>query len=177
MSEVRIASRYARAIYRTAKEEQRAAYLHNLQELASLFSDSNIQKALAGPTLPIKLKKEIFNTALEQLVADGTFKQFIFELIDAGRLASIPAIAKSFAVMIDEANGLIRGHLISATPLQAGERDTIIQKLGQAFEKNIALEDVIDPSVLGGFVVKLGNRKLDYSLRAQIEKVAQMAMA
>ena len=177
MSELRIAARYARAIYRSAGDDHKDTYLSHLNGLAELFENDSIAKVLSGLTFPIKLKKEVFKAALDHMQADATFTQFIYELVHAGRVGNIVEIAKSYALMLDEANGLLRGNLVSATPLAPADVDTIVAKLAAKFNKKISLEQITDPSVLGGFVVNLGNQKLDYSLRAQIEKVAQLAMS
>ncbi len=177
MKHSRIASRYARAIFQVTDTNNRAKYLEVLEALAGLFDDAEIAKVLSGPVFPKKLKKDVFAYALGRFDADPTMNSFIAELVDAGRTSSILQVAAEFRKLIDQSMGVVKGEIVIAASMSEADMTSIAEKLSKRFGQKVLLSQRIDPSILGGFVVRVGNSKLDYSLKTKIDKLAHVAMS
>ena len=85
-----------------------------------------------------------------------------------GRLALGPDINSFFRELVDEERGVARAVVTSAVELDADRRTALEQRLAQQTGKRITLETQVDPSILGGLVVRIGDRLVDGSTRARL---------
>lgn len=128
-------------------------------ELARLFR---------APVINVTEKKNVLRQLLDELGADPTVKHFCFLLADKERLSSLEAIAACFGKLLDEARGIVRGRLLTATELDAKRQTGILATLEKQTSKQLVLRFEVEPSILGGVVIQVGDRVLDASLRAQL---------
>ena len=92
-------------------------------------------------------------------------------LLVAGRKGTSPSfeeIAEAFGKLLDEAWGVVRGKLLTAVSLSKEQQAGILARLEKQTSKQIALKFEVDPSILGGVVLQVGDNVLDASLRAQL---------
>ena len=174
----RIARRYARALFKVtegsldkAKED-----LRSLDTLQALFDDKDAGKILRSPVMPIDLKKTLLHYGLEKAGAGDHLKSFIDTVVSAGRVVFLPGMTQAFRDLIDEKVGRAHAHVVAATELSAEDEASIGNQLGKLLGKTIVVDTKIDPSILGGFVARVGNYRIDMSLKTKLDGLAHSAV-
>ncbi|MDR1308365.1 MAG: ATP synthase F1 subunit delta, partial [Deltaproteobacteria bacterium] len=99
---------------------------------------------------------------------------FLRLLHDKGRLGKLADIASAYAQLCDEADGLLRGTLTTAAPLAKRELSAIKGALSTLTGAKVDLEVVLDPSIIGGLVARLGDLVVDSSLRTQLDRAGRL---
>ena len=95
-------------------------------------------------------------------------KEQLFYTLIQERSAPFEEIAEAFGKLLDEAWGVVRGKLLTAVSLSKEQQAGILARLEKQTSKQIALKFEVDPSILGGVVLQVGDNVLDASLRAQL---------
>ncbi|MFW5836497.1 MAG: ATP synthase F1 subunit delta [Desulfovibrionaceae bacterium] len=166
-----VARRYARAIFAVGeKAGELDAYGKELGELAEALHEA--PQALTffkSPAFSPAEKKAVLGKLLEQTTIGQTVKNFCFLLADKGRLGFLPEIASDFQAMLDGKQGVMRGQLVTAVPLDDTKEADFVKQLESQTGKKLVLSFAEDKDILGGVVLKIGDKVLDASLRAQLE--------
>ena len=100
-------------------------------------------------------------------------RRFCALLADKDRLPLLPGIADEFGKLLDDAKGLSRGVVTTAIALDEAHKEAIKAKLEAQTERSLALEYVVDPSIIGGIIFRVGDRVYDASLRAQLDNLRE----
>jgi F-type H+-transporting ATPase subunit delta len=88
------------------------------------------------------------------------------------RAAELPAIAAAFRARLARHRGSRRIEIVSAKPLQAAEQNSIVEALGKSLGQKVDAEIRVDESLIGGFVVNMGSRQFDASIKAKLDALA-----
>lgn len=128
-----------------------------------------LDMTLKSPVITVAEKKAVMGKILDKLQADRTMRNFCGLLADKGRLGSLGRIAACYRDLLDEQKGIYRGRVTTAVPLTAKKQAALASKLKKKFEGEMALTFTVDPGILGGMVLTIGDRVLDSSLRAQLQ--------
>lgn len=177
MSATRIANRYAKALYRLAGDDPKKArtFLEQLQTARALFDIEPSARVLNSPVMPQDLKKKLFEAALTSSHAAPELHAFIGALIGAGRVQLYPVFVEAFARLINEATGVIDADIVTAVAVDT----EVVAKLTASLEKilgtKIHASQQVDPELLGGFVVRLGNRMIDMSVKTKLDALSKSA--
>jgi len=177
MSMSLVANRYAKALFKTLGNnvETSRKQLEALCAVKEVFATKDGGKVLNSPVMPPDLKQALLKYGLDQANADDAIRNFVKVVSEAGRTALLPEIVNSFEEIIQAAEGKISAHLTSATALDDAEKQQISEHLGKILNKKVTLESTVNPDLLGGFVVDVGNYSVDMSLKTRIENLAQKA--
>ncbi len=174
----RVAKRYAKALFELAEEEKILNKVEvDVAQFASLSSESaDFSTLLSNPLINEKEKftilKELFRDKVQPLTLD-----FLNLLSVKKRLDVLPEIAQEFrAMMLDFANK-IEGELISAVKLAPDQVKHIRSNMEKMTGKNVLLDEKVDESVLGGFIVRIEDWVLDNSVRYQLSKLRDKLIA
>jgi F-type H+-transporting ATPase subunit delta len=128
-----------------------------------------LERMFKSPVISIAEKRALVDHLLAQTSADVTVKNFCHLLADKGRLAFLPAIAGCYGELLDAENGVLRGTVITAVSLNAEKQKKFKADLTKKTKsKKLELVFDVDKSILGGLMLKVGDRVLDASLRAQL---------
>lgn len=172
MTDTVVARRYAGALFALGKEagsktlSQHGATFAALKEMVT--ASPTLGTALKSPVVSIDEKKKVMLKLLKKINADQVMINFCSLLADKDRLASLQDIATCYGRLLDEENGVIRGTLTTAVPLDAKKQGALKTKLDKKAGKKIELAFDVDKSILGGVILRVGDRVLDASLRAQL---------
>ncbi|MDO4840322.1 MAG: ATP synthase F1 subunit delta, partial [Desulfovibrionaceae bacterium] len=101
--------------------------------------------------------------------SDTVTRNFCFLLADKERLPYFRSIVQAYTKLLDQATGKIRGTLTTAISLSDAKQRSVQKELEAKAGASLELKFEVDPSILGGVVLKVGDRILDSSLRAQLE--------
>ncbi|MFW5722019.1 MAG: ATP synthase F1 subunit delta [Desulfohalobiaceae bacterium] len=173
MTEKIIARRYARALFAIGKEKGDAeltAYGKDLASMAeALESSPELLKIFKNPIFKDAVKKGILAKLVEALKLSDMVKNFCFLLADKDRLAYLPDIETYFRALLDADQGVVRGELVTAIELAKADQDKIKSALEQQASQKLVLDYAVDRDILGGLVLKVGDKMYDASLRAQLQ--------
>lgn len=166
-----IIGRYARALFEAARAQNAVdAVREDLGALrAVLAATPALAEALRHPRLPGSAKAEIVKKAgASPLVA--ALAGLLFE---KGRWDALSDIASAFASLADAAAGVLPVRLTTPAPLAADETQRWTRALAAVHRGTVRLDTRVDPDLLGGVTIRVGDRVWDNSLRNQLERLRE----
>lgn len=171
VSSERVARVYAESLFNAAGSEAESvgAELHelvyqgfrNLPDLYAFFSSGTI----ANGTKKDLIEKHFHGKASESLV------NFLHILNNHSRLELLPAIADSYRELADEKAKRVPVLVTSAVALDETQRDALKKQLNNLFHVEPMLEERIDPELLGGFIVRVGDWQFDGTVKARLNQL------
>jgi len=163
------AKRYARAVFELATGEGRVEdWETQLGALRQVLSNSQMLDVLSNPTIPIEQRMELV-TSLK--VLDHQASNLARLLIESGRVDEIGGVADEFERLADEAAGRVRAVVTTAVELEAGDRDRVSRELSQRLGKDVSMDVVVDPRILGGLKLQYGDRLIDASVATRLQQL------
>lgn len=169
MKEIPTGSRYARAFFERAKAKNEIlACRQGLTAAGEAFRRyPAVWQVLLHPFVPLKDKVDLARTALGEF-ASPLVIHFLALLIQRKRLAVLPLIVQEFATLADAAAGLRTARVKSATALSSEEQARMVQQLEKLAGQKVQLDVTVDPGLLAGASVRIGDWVLDGSVRGQL---------
>ena len=166
-----IAEVYARALFEAANEAGALDRVHDeLGQFAdTLDEDRNLQMFLFSPYFSSEEKKDGIDKVVSG--ANERFLNFLKLLAERHRVAALFRIRREFDALWREENRLLEVRVTSAKPLD----DELVKSIGQRIEEQtgqrIDLDANVDPDVIGGLVLRVGNMVMDASVRGRLERL------
>lgn len=161
------ARRYAEAAHLIAREEGKAdAWAEGLASLSALFADERAQRLFADSRVPLEQKRQLVEKALAG--ADKNVLSLALLLVRRGRTSLGPQIAQAYQEILDREKGISHALVTSAVPLSDGERHAVEAKLHELAGGEVVMSTQVDESILGGLVVRIGDRLIDGSTRSRL---------
>jgi len=175
MAEIATVARpYAEALFRAAIEKNAlAAVGDSIALLAATGRDEQMHSILLNPRVSATQKKEIFDAAAGGRLDELT-KRLLAVLVDGHREVLIGSIAEQFEALKNEHEKILRARITSAQPLSDPQRDEIVAALERRYGKKVEADLDVDPELLGGARVQVGDQVIHASVR---DALAQMAAA
>ncbi len=162
---------YARALFEVAVEHDA---LDEIREQLDEFADAmHANRDLAvfffSPYFSVLEKKE----ALGKTVADANpeFQNFLEALIERHRMPAIFRIQTEFASLWDEERKLLPVQVVSAVEIDPATLKNLTDRIGKQVDRTIELTTEVDPDILGGIVLRVGNQILDASIKNRLEQL------
>jgi F-type H+-transporting ATPase subunit delta len=171
MAEVSTLARpYARAAFEHAAEHQSLdSWLEALQLAAAIAQDPLVHDLLTNPELTLEQQLALF----ESDSFDAAFNALLKVMAENDRLLLLPEVARLFADLKKAHEARIDVELTSAVPLDDETRAMYAQRLEKRLGRQVDIHNHVDPSVLGGVIIKAGDLVIDGSLKAKIAKLAE----
>lgn len=165
-----LALRYAEALFELASEKQVLATAE--EELAlveeTISAHSELATLLFHPQVPLAAKKETVARVFGPQVSEY-IRNFLLLLVDRRRETALPAIIKEFRSLANKARNIAEAEVTTAMPLTQAEQTALAAKLGKVTGKTVILKTQVDKRILGGVVVKMGDKLIDGSVVRQLE--------
>lgn len=171
----RIAQRYARALFELSRDAGKVEEVGEQLVLVDevLRSEEDLRTALLSPVLPRRAKKQVVETFLEVAQVDALVANFLRVLLEARKLPYLGDMVSAYGAMADQEAGRERGEATTLMPLNQDEVKHLAAVLSKALDKEVLLSARLDPSILGGVVVRVGNLVFDGSLRTQLRRMKE----
>ncbi|WP_371395561.1 F0F1 ATP synthase subunit delta [Fretibacter rubidus] len=165
------AGRYAKALLELAQEAKSLNTIEkDVKKLTKIFSDSDaVRKMATNPVYATVDKKNALVALAKKAKVSKLTTQFIGTVAENRRAAEIPAMLQSFTELLAKHRGTQIAKVTSATKMTAADITALKSKLKKETGRAVAVETTIDPSLIGGFVVQLGSRLYDNSLKTKLE--------
>ncbi len=170
-----IARPYAEALYKSSASDLQGS-LSWLEELAAIAADPQLQQLAADPKVTASQTYEVI-TAVSKASLPEKARNFLRTVIDNGRLAALPEVARQFRVLVNTQTGTSDAVVHSAFPIEGQALADLATTLEKRFGRKLALSVQLEPELIGGIRVVVGDEVLDTSIRARLEqmKVALIA--
>jgi F-type H+-transporting ATPase subunit delta len=164
---------YAEALYKAAEKQGKVADL--LADLEALVGevfrrDPGLELFFASVSVGRDRKHQALQKAFETR-ADPLFVHFLYVLNQHDRLGLLRAIAEAFRTLYDRRSGRIRVEVRSAVALTDAERERLLADVRDVAGRDPVLIEKIDPDLLGGLMVCIGDWVYDASVRTQLENI------
>lgn len=165
-----IARPYASALFDIAKaDDSVAAVEQGLDQLVALAEESpDFSRFLRSPVINTEEKAVAIHALLEKANPHTTVGNFVRVIARNGRLFALPAIVKGFKALAAGHRGEIAADVTSAAPLTSAQVKTLADALKAKIGKSVTLSQHVDPSLIGGLVVKVGSQMIDSSIKTKL---------
>ncbi|MEA2545106.1 MAG: F-type H+-transporting ATPase subunit delta [Chloroflexota bacterium] len=162
--------RYADAAFEIALRDGTVETWREELDTAAVTSTSGeLESILANPALPLDQRVTVAEKVFAKL--SGPVRNLVLLMVRRNRIEQLPRVAAEFRRLDDRHNGLTHATATSAAALGADEIRAITARLEELTGGQIALETAVDPSLLGGLVVRVGDRLIDGSVRGRLERL------
>jgi F-type H+-transporting ATPase subunit delta len=178
MNDERIGRNYAEALLTLARKSDEQEEWGALIEAISvgMLEDPTLRTFLESPKLSAARKIEIVEKALGR-GAPKTFMRFLETVIMKRRQMLIPEIASAYRNLIDESEDRVHVSVTVARELAGPEKDALARQLGRLFGKRVVPHISLNPGILGGVIVKVGDTVMDGSVRRRLASPRQRMLA
>jgi F-type H+-transporting ATPase subunit delta len=161
------AKRYAQAAFELASQANALpAWADAIDRMAAFMAEADVKLVLENSRVPQEAKQRLISAALPDL--PGLVLNLARLLVRKDRTALAPAIAPAFRELLEQHEGIARARAVTAVPLTDGERTSLAQRLERDTGRRILLETEVDPDLLGGVRVQIGDQLVDASTRARL---------
>ena len=143
---------------------------------AGMREDPTLRAFLESPKLSASHKIEILGKALGRRVPP-VFLRFIETVVNKRRQMLIPEIASEYRVLIDEAENRVHAMVTVATEPTEPDRDALARQLTRLFGRRVVPHISLNPAILGGVIVKVGDTVMDGSVRKRLSMLRQRMLA
>jgi F-type H+-transporting ATPase subunit delta len=165
-----IARPYASALFDLGSDAGKLEAIESgLASISRLAVESqDFQRFLRSPVIGAEVKAEAVEAILKQSTVDSTVANFVRVVARNGRLFALPAIIKGFRALAAQARGEVSAEVTSAVPLSKDQLGSLAATLKQKIGKTVTLNEHVDPSLIGGLIVKVGSQMIDSSLKTKL---------
>jgi len=158
---------YVQAIFEIARDSNEFdAWRADLKSIVALMQDSEFSGLIENPKVPFDLKAKLSEQKL------GKVKQsvlnLVYLLISKNKLKYIHQISKDYELLLDDHNGIKHAEVTTATPIDDAEKKTISSKLEALVGGKVTIHVRIDPALIGGTVIRIGDSLIDGSIRNKL---------
>jgi len=165
---------YAAALFEVALAEGRLAHVEDdlFRFARTLEGSDDLRSALTDPGLPVERRVAV----VEELMggkALATSAALVGMVVAAGRAAELPAIVDAFVARAAAERSREVAEVRSALPLDEGQTERLAAALGRATGKSVEVKVVVDPSVLGGLVARIGDTVIDGTVRHRLNQLKE----
>jgi len=172
MSIFTVSSRYAKSLLDLAQQQGRL-------DAVKADIDGVIAVLRANPELLAVLKNPIIGTGKKGNVLTAVFAKkldpvvlaFFHILVNKGRAAILLDIAREFVRGYNEAKGIVRATVTSAAPLSEANLSGLRGQIAEQIQAEIILSNPVDPALIGGFVVRVGDQQVDASIAGRLHRL------
>ena len=168
---------YAKALLAVGeKSGSTEALIVELKEVSeTVKSLPKLSDALAAPQVSVDEKVTLVHKAFTGKTTPAMLN-FLQVIVRKGRFDCLPAVAVAAKQMYDQQSGKIQATLVTAEEVDDSTQADIAKKLSEKLGKEVELERTVDPSIIGGVVVRIGDTVYDSSIAGQLEQVRTKAL-
>ena len=172
-----LAGRYAAALFDLADEQHALdAVAGDLRELRTMLHESpDLGRLLRSPVLSREEQGKAIEALAERAGLSRLTRHFLGVVAGNRRLFAVPAMIEAYLNQLAERRGEVTAEVTTAQPLSETQQLTLGEQLRRAVGRRVTIDLHVDPSLLGGMIVKIGSRMIDGSLKSRLHRL-QLAM-
>jgi len=165
------AARYASAVFDLAKDANALeAVEQDFVKFGKAWVESaDLRAAARSPLIDPAEKAAALTAVAAKLGVSDLGRKAIGAIAQNRRAAELPTIASAYRALVARERGARQVEIVSARPLGEAEKTAIVEALGQKLGAKVEAETSVDDSLIGGFVVRVGSRQFDASVKAKLD--------
>lgn len=167
----RAAIRYAKAILETAVSSGNATNVNNDMKtiVETVSGNQELSNFLASPIIASDLK---MNALSEVFASVESESKSLFKLLQENkRFEILLPIAEQFNAQFDEMNGVQIAKVTTAFPMDSALEALVLAKVASISDKKITLQNTVDPSIIGGFILRIGDKQYNASVANRLQEL------
>ena len=168
-----IAERYAGSLYELAVQSSTVDQVEaDLSRFEALLSESDdLSRMIKSPVFSAEEQFKAIVAIADKAGITGLVGNFLRVVAQNRRLFAVASMIKAFRAIAAQARGEVAADVTSAHPLSTAQQDELKATLKGVTGKDVAIAASVDPTLLGGLVVKIGSRQIDTSLRTKLNSL------
>jgi F-type H+-transporting ATPase subunit delta len=168
-----VSGRYATALFELARDEKSIdAVKADLDKFDAMLSESaDLKRLVRSPVFAADTQLKALSAVLDKAGISGVAANFLKVLTNNRRLFAVADVIRAFRALVANFKGEASAEVTVAEPLSDKNLDALKAALKQVSGKDVTLNVKVDPSIIGGLVVKLGSRMVDSSLRTKLNSI------
>ncbi|MDB5581390.1 MAG: synthase subunit delta [Bradyrhizobium sp.] len=168
-----VSGRYATALFELARDEKSIdAVKADLEKFEAMLADSaDLKRLVRSPVFSAGEQSRALAAVLEKAGISGVAAKFLKVLTANRRLFAVTDVIRAFRALVARFKGEATADVTVAEKLSDKNLDALKTALKSVTGKDVALNVNVDPSIIGGLVVKLGSRMVDSSLRTKLNSI------
>jgi F-type H+-transporting ATPase subunit delta len=168
-----VAQRYAAALYELASESRSVDEVNgDLASLAAMIEDSaDLKRLVMSPVFSAEEQTSAMGAILAKAKIGGLAANFIRLVAAKRRLFALPEMIRAFQGEVARARGIVTAKVTLAETPSAKQINDIKAALRDVAGKEVAVDVNVDPSIIGGIIVKMGSRMVDASLKTKLNSI------
>lgn len=178
MLTTQLSQKYAKAIFALAVEEKKLSeFGAELSEVSEVVSGhAELAAFVRNPQIKAAAKRALFAKLFKEEVSPLVYNFFML-LIDKRRESLLREIAGEYKKLANAAQGIIEAEVTVANALSKMQEEKLVEKLQLTTGKTVVIETRIDKSILGGVIVKIGDKLIDGSVMRQMQSLKTQLLA
>jgi len=167
--------RYAKALFTLVVNDlpKAESFYQSLKSILDLFDIEESKRVLVNPVMDIEVKKALIDFALNNSgeAPDVLVKNFIAFVVESGRVSNLPGMVLAFRDLLDEKRGVVKAEITTAVEISQDELKSIADAISE--KSKVEVSSTVDPSILGGMIVRINHDVVDMSLKHQLDLLAK----
>jgi F-type H+-transporting ATPase subunit delta len=170
MAETKVSIRYANSLLDLTTEKNNLNEISNDMELilSAIRSSSDLRNLLKSPVVKYEVKQSILNEIFVGKVGSDTLN-FIHFVVEKGREHILSSIVEKFLELRDAEFGIVRAEVKTSYDFSDEQKENLRRRLENILNKKAHLSFIVDKTILGGFIAKVGDTVYDASIKHQLE--------
>jgi F-type H+-transporting ATPase subunit delta len=165
-----IARPYAEALFEVAQGGGASQTTPQLDALAALAADPQLRQFADSPKVADEQVFELMTSVAGTPLSDSV-RNLLRAVLDNGRLAALPEIAAQFHALVNQRSGVSDAAIYSAYPIEAAQLPEVLAALEKRFGRKLNASVHLEPELIGGIRVVVGDEVLDTSVRARLQQM------
>ncbi|MEX8517319.1 MAG: F0F1 ATP synthase subunit delta [Leptothrix sp. (in: b-proteobacteria)] len=165
-----IARPYAEALYQVACKGDVAAWGQQIEALALVAQNAELRQFADSPKVSDEQVYEVVTAAAKLPLAAGV-QNFLRAMIENGRLSVLPEVATQFHALVNASSGVADATIYSAFPIEPALLADVVNSLEKRFGRKLSASVTLEPELIGGIRVVVGDEVLDTSVKARLERM------
>jgi len=171
------ARRYAEAIGEIARRDGTPdAWLADLRLAANVVSEPEVSRIIGSPAVPVAARREVVEALLGGRVSHLALN-LMLRLATRGRIALVPPIAAEYKRLLDRERGVVTATVTSTMPLEPDHLSAVADHLRSLTGRQVEVRPLLDPTLLGGLTIRVGDQLIDASVRGRLERLRHLLAA
>ena len=167
----RAAIRYAKAILDIAQTSGKAEAVNNdMKSIVTAVAESTeLKDFLVSPVIKMDVKKSALSEIFSNIQAET--KSLFHLLFENKRFEILESIAKEYNRLFDESNGVEVAKVTTAFPITSELETKVLAKIAEFSNKKITIENTVDSSIIGGFILRVGDQQYNASVASKLSEL------
>jgi len=165
-----IARPYAEALFQVAGKGDLKQASEQLDAIAAVAANAQMRQYADNPKATVDQVFDVITSVVKSPLSDAT-RNLLRAIIENGRLAALPEVAVQFHALVSERSGVSEATVYSAFPIDAAQLSAVVASLEKRFGRKLTASVQVEPELIGGIRVVVGDEVLDTSVKARLEQM------